>query len=65
MTNFELTAERRLLRDLAAMGRIEDVDHVPAAARAEATIGPELFAVVRRAVLAPEARATSRPRRVA
>jgi hypothetical protein len=65
MTNFELTAERRLLRDLAAVGRIERVDHAPAAARVEATIGPELFAVVRRALLAPDARATLRPRRVA
>ncbi len=46
----------RLLRDLRAVGRLERDDRIPAAARVEEAIGPELFAVVRRALLGPEVR---------
>ena len=53
----------RLLRDLAAIGRLER-DRVPASVRLEAAIGPHLLAVVRRAV-APQDRATPRSSRVA
>ncbi len=49
----------RLLRDLAAIGRLER-DRVPASARLEAAIGPHLLAVVRRA-LHPQERTTLRP----
>jgi hypothetical protein len=47
----------RLLRDLNAVGRLERDDHVPASARVAKAIGPELFDVVRRALLGPDARA--------
>jgi hypothetical protein len=54
----------RLRRDLEAVGRIA-LDRVPAHERVEEAIGPVLFDVVRRSLLAPAGRALPRPRRVA